>query len=225
MYSCVPVSKLDLTLLKTLFQILLWIQPTFLSMRGSCSFCWMQGIIDMSKGELCCAPLSPIKTFQNMIERIPDAAQSLTLNPCHGWDELNKTLYGFEYWDLLKTFQAYGFYPFWLFHTQIFQSHSSLHFPLLEKLGRVISVVCREVFPACFYILQLVFLHLHVLFAYVQCVWTGGSASCLVLTTIQCVTAFSSRPCQNSQPVCTCCRDYCLGAQMLCFSHSPAFII
>lgn len=117
MYSSVPMSKLDVTLLQTLFQILLWIQPTFLSTMGfhSCSLHWMQSITDMSKGELCRAPLSPIKTeniFQNMIERLVDPAQFFMLNPCHGWDELNKILYGFEYRDLLKTFQAYSFYPF-----------------------------------------------------------------------------------------------------------------
>lgn len=122
MYSSVLMSKLDVTLLQTLFQILLWIQPTFLSTMGfhSCSLHWMQSITNMSKGELCWAPLSPIKTentFQNMIERLVDPAQFFMLNPCHGWDELNKILYGFEYWDLLKTFQAYSFYPFWLFHT------------------------------------------------------------------------------------------------------------
>lgn len=210
MYSCVPMSKLNLTLLKTLLQILLWSQPTFLSMRGfhSCSFYWMQRITDMSRGELCWDPLSPIKTFQNMIERLVDAAQSLMLNPCHGWDELNKILCGFEYWDLLKTFQAYGFYPFWLFHTL-----TDLPKPLKPSLS--IAGKAGQNHVSCVpWSFSSFFLHFTTCFppfahSVCRCAMCLNWWLCLmsgVNHNSVYVTAFISRPCQNSQPVCTCCR-------------------
>lgn len=104
----------------------------------------------------------------------------LHVEHCNGWDELNKILYGFEYWDLLKTFQAT--------HSQIFQSHihPSLHFPLLGKLGRVVSVMYHEVFQ--FFFPHFTFTACFIQCEHsvnVQCIWTGGSASCPVITTIQ----------------------------------------
>lgn len=193
----------------------------------SCSFCWMQSKTDMGNGELCWAPYHPsrLKTlFRIWFERLVDPAQPLMLNPCHGWDELNKILYGFEYWDLLKTFQAYGFYPFWLFHTLTnFQSHihSSLHFPLLGKLGRESCQLCatkffHPVFTFC--ILQLVFLHLTTLFADVQCIWTGGSASCLVLIMIQHLWLLLVPGLANKLQWQTV--GFCLGVQMFCSSYT-----